>query len=96
MADTDELTTPDVVTADFCCYRLRRDGGYQPYELAALAEQLSARALVSETYAFLRHQEQPTGALNACDLLGHALRHHQAQLASAQMATQPQRAEAAA
>ena len=97
VADTDELTTPDVATADFRCYRLRRDGGYQPYELAALAEQLTAHAQVGETFAFLRHQDEPTGALNARDLLGHAVRHHQVQIASAQLVSaQPQPTSAAA
>ncbi len=69
IADTDELTTPDITTADFHCYRLRRDGGYTPDEVAAFAQRFTALSRVAETFVFLRHQEAPTGALNAAALL---------------------------
>lgn len=72
VADTDDLSTPDVVTADFRCYRLRRDGGYKRAELKRFAERFTALATAGEIYAFFRHQEEPTGALNASAMLKHA------------------------
>ncbi len=69
VADTDDLLTPDVRTADFRCYRLRRDGGYSAAELKALAQRFTGLAREADTYVFLRHQEEPTGALNAGSLL---------------------------
>lgn len=72
VADTDDLLTPDVVTADFRCYRLRRDGGYTAAELAEHARVLTDAARTGEAFAFYRHQEEPTGALNARTMLGNA------------------------
>ena len=72
VADTDDLLTPDVVTADFRCYRLRRDGGYREDELAAHARKFAAAAGEGDVFAFYRHQAEPTGALNARVTLGHA------------------------
>ena len=72
VADTDDLTTPDITTASFRCYRLRRDGGYAPQELQAFAQRFTEAAHTSPTYVFLRHQDEPTGALNAADLLRRA------------------------
>ncbi len=69
VADTDDLATPDVVTAPFLCYRLRRDGGYTRPELQRFAEGFTERCQSAEVYAFFRHQDEPTGALNAVDLL---------------------------
>jgi len=69
IADTDDLTTPDIATADFRCYRLRRDGGYTPAELKAFAQRFTALATDKEVYTFFRHQDEPTGALNAHTLL---------------------------
>ena len=69
IADTDDLATPDVQTTDFRCYRLRRDGGYEPDELKTFASKFTAESALSEVYAFLRHQDEPTGALQAQSLL---------------------------
>ncbi len=75
IADTDDLTTPDVATATapFRCYRLRRNGGYTPAELGGMAQRFAAAALEGEVSAFFRHQDEPTGALNARDLLTSAV-----------------------
>ncbi len=73
VADTDDLLTPDVVTADFRCYRLRRDGGYSPDEIAAHARKCTAGAHRGEVFTFYRHQTEPTGALNARIMLAHAV-----------------------
>ena len=72
IADTDTLATPDIPTADFRCYRLRRDGGYTPAELDTLAQRFAALSQTAPTYVFLRHQDDPTGALNAKALLSRA------------------------
>lgn len=77
IADTDDLSTPDISTASFRCYRLRRDGGYTHEELQAFARRFTASAQRTETYVFFRHQEQPTGALNATALLQEATNLHQ-------------------
>lgn len=72
IADTDDLATPDIHTATFRCYRLRRDGGYTPAELHTFAQRFTSLAKDGETYVFFRHQDDPTGALNAAALLHQA------------------------
>ncbi|QMV19707.1 DUF72 domain-containing protein [Granulicella sp. 5B5] len=69
IAESDDLATPDVSTADFHCYRLRRDGGYTPAELKAFAKKFTALAKDAEVYAYFKHEDEPTGALNATALL---------------------------
>ena len=72
IADTDTLATPDIATANFRCFRLRRNGGYTPAELETFAHRFTTLAQQSPTYVFFRHQDEPTGALNATDLLHRA------------------------
>ena len=84
VAETDDLVTPDIATAAFRCYRLRRDGGYSPTELEAFAARFTEHAAHGEVFAFLRHQEEPTGALNA-----HHLRRHAAALAGVPASAAP-------
>ena len=73
VADTDTLLTPAVHTAeDLRCYRLRRDGGYTPEELHGFAKRFTTEAASAEVYIFFRHQDAPTGALNAKATLDHA------------------------
>ncbi len=72
VADTDDLATPDVSTAPFRCYRLRRDGGYTPAELDRFAQRFTSLAAQGEVFVYLRHQDEPTGALNAAALLQRA------------------------
>jgi uncharacterized protein YecE (DUF72 family) len=69
IAEGDDLVTPDISTASFHCYRLRRSGGYNAAELSAFAQRFTNLAHTSELYAFLRHEDEPTGALNAQALL---------------------------
>ena len=42
IAEGDDLATPEVSTADFRCYRLRRSGGYSPAELKAVRQAILA------------------------------------------------------
>ena len=72
IAEGDELVTPEVQCArDFACYRLRRSGGYTHDEVGAFAERFRELASAGrEVYVFFRHEDEPTGALNAAELLG--------------------------
>ena len=65
IAESDDLATPEVHTADFCCYRLRRNGGYSPKELKAFASRFTPLAKKGEVFVYFKHEEEPTGALNA-------------------------------
>ena len=74
IAESDDLQTPEVHTsATHACFRLRRSGGYRPREIAAFAQRFRARATdptqPREVYVFHKHEDAPTGALNAAALL---------------------------
>jgi uncharacterized protein YecE (DUF72 family) len=69
IAEGDDLQTPDVQCAGtFACYRLRRTGGYSEDEVAAYAEKFKAMAAAREVFVYFRHEDEPTGALNAVAL----------------------------
>lgn len=72
IAEADDLITPNISTADFHCYRLRRNGGYTPAELQALATTFTALANEQQVFIYLKHEDEPTGALNALALLAAA------------------------
>ena len=66
----DDLQTPEVHTArTHACYRLRRSGGYSAPEIAALAHKVTALAAARDVYVYFKHEDQPTGALDAIALL---------------------------
>jgi uncharacterized protein YecE (DUF72 family) len=69
VAESDELTTPDVRTADFACYRLRRSGGYSQPALHAFASRFTALTQQGEVFVYFKHEDEPTGALNASRML---------------------------
>jgi uncharacterized protein YecE (DUF72 family) len=69
VAESDDLATPDITTANFRCYRLRRSGGYTSAQLAAFAKRFTALAHESATYIYFKHEDEPTGALNATAFL---------------------------
>jgi uncharacterized protein YecE (DUF72 family) len=79
VAESDQLSSPDVQTASHRCYRLRRSGGYSEAELESFAERFVALARDGEVYVFMKHEDEPTGALNAARLQQRA-----AELAAAQ------------
>jgi len=69
IADTDSLQTPEVHTAAaHTCFRLRRAGGYTQPEIAAFARKFRGLAAERDVYAYFRHEDEPTGALNALAL----------------------------
>jgi uncharacterized protein YecE (DUF72 family) len=68
IAESDELETPDVVTAPFCCYRLRKSD-YGTADLQQIEEQLTAKATRGDVFAYIKHEDSPKGALQASALL---------------------------
>jgi uncharacterized protein YecE (DUF72 family) len=71
IAESDDLLTPEVHTAaDYTCYRLRRNGGYSALELDAFAKRSIALATERDVYVYFKHEDEPTGALNATAFLG--------------------------
>ena len=68
VAESDELETPDVITAPFCCYRLRKSD-YGAADLQQIEEQLTAKAARGDVFAYIKHEDSPKGALQAAALL---------------------------
>ena len=68
VAEADALETPDVTTAPFRVYRLRRSG-YSEAELHATAERLAQAAQGGEVFAYFKHEEEPDGPLRATAVL---------------------------
>jgi uncharacterized protein YecE (DUF72 family) len=73
VAESEDLETPDVVTAPFTCYRFRKSG-YSAAQLDVIENALRRRSTEGETFAYFKHEEQPTGAISAVDTL-RRLRH---------------------
>jgi uncharacterized protein YecE (DUF72 family) len=70
IAESDDLLTPEVHTASgYICYRLRRAGGYSTVELDAFAKRFTALAEQRDVYVYFKHEDEPTGALNATAFL---------------------------
>jgi uncharacterized protein YecE (DUF72 family) len=73
IAESDDLLTPEVHTAaGHTCYRLRRNGGYSAQELDAFAKRFPALAEQRDVYVYFKHEDEPTGALNATAFLERA------------------------
>ena len=69
VAETEERTTPDVVTADFCYYRYRKPS-YAPEERRAMIDRIGEHlAQGRSVFAYFKHEETPEGALYAVELL---------------------------
>lgn len=68
VAEGDELSTPDVATAPFACYRLRKSE-YSAAALKTIRERLAERARTGDVFAYFKHEEEPTGALRAVQVL---------------------------
>jgi uncharacterized protein YecE (DUF72 family) len=64
LAESDELTTPDVRTADFVCYRLRKSD-YSEKELDFQCGRLREASRMGDVFAYFKHEDEPTGALRA-------------------------------
>ena len=69
VAESEKLEVPEVITADFVYYRLRKPE-YTPQDIDAFA--VRARDLLAsgrDLYLMFKHEETPEGALNAERLL---------------------------
>jgi uncharacterized protein YecE (DUF72 family) len=69
VAESEKLEIPEVITADFVYYRLRKPG-YTGEDIAAFASR--AKDLLAtgrDLYLMFKHEESPEGALNAEKLL---------------------------
>lgn len=72
VAETEERTTPDVVTADFCYYRYRKPEYTQEERQAMLRRMQEHLSNGRDTYAYFKHEETPQGAIYAVDVLKQA------------------------
>jgi len=68
VAETEERTTPDVVTADFSYYRFRKPT-YTPEERTAMVNRIREHlAQNRDVFAYFKHEETPEGALYAVEV----------------------------
>jgi uncharacterized protein YecE (DUF72 family) len=65
LAESEELKTPEVVTADFHYLRLRKER----YSRKAVAQRVRRLARSGDVFAYFKHEETPEGALHAEALL---------------------------
>jgi uncharacterized protein YecE (DUF72 family) len=69
VAETEERTTPDVVTADFCYYRYRKPS-YTPDERRAMVNRIREHLDQGRNvFAYFKHEETPEGAIYAVEVL---------------------------
>jgi uncharacterized protein YecE (DUF72 family) len=72
VAETETMTTPDVVTAPFVYYRFRKRN-YPADERQSMVARIGEHiATGRDVYAYFKHEETPEGALYAVDLLREA------------------------
>ncbi len=70
VAESDDLVTPEVHTAaGYTSFRLRQTNVYTPAELDVLATRFTTLAQTRDVYVYFKHEDEPTGALNARDFL---------------------------
>ena len=70
VAESDELATPEIHTSlSYANFRLRRTGAYSPEELDAFARRFTALAQDRDVYIYFKHEDEPSGALNAVSFL---------------------------
>ena len=69
VAETEELTTPEVATADFVYYRFRKPN-YPPDERKAMVDRIQQHLGAGrDVFAYFKHEETPEGAIYARELL---------------------------
>lgn len=69
VAESEDMAVPDVCTANFCYYRLRKPE-YSPEERRAIADTVRAHlAAGRDAFVFFKHEESPEGALYAAELM---------------------------
>ena len=68
IAESDDLQTPEVATASFSCYRLRKSE-YAESALRQIENRLQESAIRGDVFAYFKHEDTPQGALQAEALL---------------------------
>jgi uncharacterized protein YecE (DUF72 family) len=69
VAETEERTTPDVLTADFAYYRYRKPE-YSTEERKSMTNRIREHlAQGRDVYAYFKHEETPQGAMYAVEVL---------------------------
>jgi len=69
VAESEERSTPDVVTADFCYYRYRKPT-YTAEERGAMIGRIREHlAAGRNVFAYFKHEETPEGAFSAVEML---------------------------
>ncbi len=75
IAENEDLQTPEIHCAErHTCFRLRRSGGYTAEEIAGLATRIERLATDRDVYVYFKHEDEPTGALNAAAFARESLR----------------------
>jgi uncharacterized protein YecE (DUF72 family) len=70
VAETEDLTTPEVATGEFIYYRFRKPS-YPPDERKAMIDRIEQHlAAGRDVFAYFKHEETPEGAMYARELLG--------------------------
>jgi uncharacterized protein YecE (DUF72 family) len=69
VAETEERTAPDVVTAAFVYYRFRKPNYTEDERRAMVARIREHLAAGRDVFAYFKHEETPEGALYAVELL---------------------------
>jgi uncharacterized protein YecE (DUF72 family) len=70
IAESDDLATPEVHTAaTHTSFRLRRTGAYTQPEIEAFDERFTSLASNRDVYIYFKHEDEPSGALNALSFL---------------------------
>jgi uncharacterized protein YecE (DUF72 family) len=72
IAENEELKTPEVMTANFAYFRLRRPD-YSSDDRQAIAAHLRELAADREVFAFFKHEENPQSAVWAKEVLDAAI-----------------------
>jgi uncharacterized protein YecE (DUF72 family) len=69
VAETDDLTTPEVATTNFVYYRFRKPC-YPPDERKAMVDRIQGHLDAGrDVFAYFKHEDTPEGAIYARDLL---------------------------
>jgi len=69
VAETEERTTPDMVTAPFAYYRFRKPNYTSEERRTMVARMQEHLAGARDVFAYFKHEETPEGALCAVELL---------------------------
>jgi len=70
VAETDDLQTPSVQCArTHASFRMRRGGGYTPDEIRRFVQNVMPLTAERDVYIYFKHEDDPTGALNAVEFL---------------------------